>query len=145
MKRLLRKLCDASFLKFILVGVVNTVFGTAIMFILYNWLHFGYWVSSAANYILGSVLSYCLNKTFTFKNKQSAKKTVFYFAMHITLCYLIAYGAAKPLIRIAFSGLDTAWRDQISMAAGMCFFILLNYIGQRFIVFHEKNGSPSMH
>ena len=33
---------DKTFLRFILVGVVNTLFGTAIMFGFYNLLHLSY-------------------------------------------------------------------------------------------------------
>ena len=50
-----------------LVGVANTLFGTAVMFLFYNLFHFDYWVSSAANYVFGSILSYILNRFFTFK------------------------------------------------------------------------------
>ena len=49
LKRLMAKLFDRTFWKFIAVGVVNTVFGYAIMFTFYNLLHLNYWVSSACN------------------------------------------------------------------------------------------------
>ena len=39
---MLRKLLDKTFWKFILVGVVNTLFGTGIMFLFYNVFHLGY-------------------------------------------------------------------------------------------------------
>ena len=72
----LKNLFDEKLLKFILVGVVNTLVGMAIMFGLYNLAHCSYWVSSAANYILTSILSYFLNKYFTFKNKERSWKQV---------------------------------------------------------------------
>ena len=56
-----KKLLDKTFLKFIAVGVVNTFIGTAVMFSFYNCFHFNYWISSAANYIVGSIVSYFLN------------------------------------------------------------------------------------
>ena len=43
----LKKFFDKTFLKFVLVGVVNTLFGTAIMFVFYNVFHLSYWLSSA--------------------------------------------------------------------------------------------------
>ena len=36
MKEKLRSLFDIKMLKFLLVGVVNTLFGTTLMFVLYN-------------------------------------------------------------------------------------------------------------
>ena len=65
MKRL-RTLFDAKLWKFLLVGVINTLVGTGIMFGLYNLSNCSYWVSSAANYVLTSILSFFLNKHFTF-------------------------------------------------------------------------------
>ena len=126
-------------LKFILVGVANTLVGTAVMFIFYNLFHFDYWVSSASNYIVGSILSYFLNKYFTFKKQNQSLKEIILFIVNITLCYLIAYSAAQPLVKFIFSGIDNTLADNLSMLAGMGLFIILNYIGQRFIVFKDKN------
>ena len=47
-------------LRFLLVGVVNTLVGAGIMFLLYNLAGCSYWLSSAANYIVGGVVSYFL-------------------------------------------------------------------------------------
>ena len=92
----LKKFFDKTFLKFVLVGVVNTLFGTAIMFVFYNVFHLSYWLSSASNYVFGSILSYFLNKYFTFQSKGSNGKTIGRFVFNITICYLCAYGLAKP-------------------------------------------------
>ena len=138
MKSFISKFFDKTMLKFILVGVANTLVGTAVMFIFYNLLHFDYWISSASNYIVGSILSYFLNKYFTFKQKKQSVSEIIKFIINITLCYLIAYSAAQPLVRFIFSGIDNVLADNLSMLAGMGFFIILNYIGQRFIVFTDK-------
>ncbi len=130
---------DITFWKFILVGVANTLFGTGIMFLFYNVFHFSYWVSSASNYIFGSILSYFLNKYFTFKSKTNTGKTMLRFVLNISVCYLLAYGGAKPLARWIFSGASVSVQDNLAMLAGMCFFVALNYIGQRFFVFKEKD------
>ena len=47
------KLIDKTTIKFILVGIVNTLVGTGVMFLMYNLLHASYWISSASNYIIG--------------------------------------------------------------------------------------------
>lgn len=129
---------DITFLKFVLVGVVNTVVGTAVMFLAYNLLHLSYWISSAANYIVGSICSYFLNKYFTFQNKSKSPVVILKFILNITVCYLIAYGGAKKLILLLLSGLSTEWQDNIAMACGMGLFVILNYFGQRFFAFKEE-------
>lgn len=138
MNSLIYKLLDRTFWKFILVGIINTLFGTAIMFIFYNILHFSYWISSASNYFFGSILSYILNRLFTFQNTENAAKTLPRFVINITLCYLIAYGLAKPVVSYMLSTYTKTIQENVSMLVGMCLFVGLNYIGQRYIVFKEK-------
>lgn len=71
MKKLIAKFADKTFVRFVLVGVINTLFGSAIMFVFYNVFHLSYWLSSASNYFFGSILSYFLNKYYTFRYKSA--------------------------------------------------------------------------
>lgn len=54
----IKDIFDKKLLKFILVGGINTLVGTFVMFGAYNFLGFSYWISSALNYIIGSIVSY---------------------------------------------------------------------------------------
>ena len=132
------KIFNSTILRFALVGVANTIFGTAIMFAFYNLLGFNYWISSASNYIFGSILSFFLNKYFTFKSKDNSLRSVLRFAINIAICYFVAYGVAKPLVRFIFSAGSVSVQDNFSMLAGMCIFVILNYFGQRLFVFKNK-------
>ncbi|KGR90286.1 polysaccharide biosynthesis protein GtrA [Ureibacillus massiliensis 4400831 = CIP 108448 = CCUG 49529] len=134
-KSSLSSLVDEKFWKFILVGIVNTIVGTAIMFGLYNFAGFSYWISSSANYILTSILSYFLNKYFTFQHKESSIKSAIRFTINIAICYLIAYGLAKPLTLQFLSNADVAVQENVAMFVGMVLFTALNYLGQRFFAF----------
>ncbi len=98
------KLIDKTTIKFILVGIVNTLVGTGVMFLMYNLLHASYWISSASNYIIGSIVSYVLNKYFTFQNNEKSFAMIIKFVINISICYLAAYGVAKPLVRMVLSG-----------------------------------------
>lgn len=140
---MLKKLLDRTFLKFILVGVVNTLFGTAVMFLCYNLLHLGYWFSSGANYVLGSILSYFLNKHFTFQNREKGLGVVLRFVANILVCYLLAYGIAKPAVAWALSGMSKSIQENGAMLVGMCLFVGFNYLGQRFFAFREKTERQS--
>lgn len=133
----LRGIVDVKLLKFLIVGVINTLVGTAIMLGLYNLAHVNYWVSTAANYILTSILSYFLNKYFTFRSKGSSFKEILRFVLNIAVCYLLAYGIAKPLVGWMLSSAAGKLRDNIAMFVGMCLFTGLNYIGQRFFAFRD--------
>lgn len=132
------KLIDKTTIKFLLVGVINTIVGTSIMFLLYNVGHMNYWVSSAANYIVGSIVSFFLNKYFTFQNKEKSVQQIVRFVVNISVCYLLAYGIARPLIRAILSFAEKTVQDNVAMLAGMCLFVGFNYLGQRFLVFKEE-------
>ena len=92
----MKKIVDIKLLKFITVGVVNTLLGMLIMFGLYNVFGCSYWFSSAVNYILVSILSYCMNRRFTFNFKGNTAGSGLRFAVNIAVCYFAAYGAARP-------------------------------------------------
>lgn len=138
MKKLLSKFFDRTFWKFVLVGAANTLFGTGIMFMFYNVLHLSYWLSSASNYVFGSILSYFLNRRFTFRSRDTAGRTLPRFVLNISFCYLLAYGVAKPLAAHILSRFSTVFQENFAMMAGMCLFVGLNYIGQRFFVFRVQ-------
>lgn len=128
---------DEKFWKFIIVGIVNTIVGTMIMFGLYNLAGFSYWLSSSANYILTSILSYFLNKYFTFQHKKDSWKSALRFALNIAVCYLLAYGIAKQLALLLLSNVSVKVQENVAMIVGMVFFTVLNYLGQRFFAFKE--------
>ena len=130
-------LVDQKLLRFIIVGCINTVVGTAIMFGLYNLASCSYWVSSAANYILTSILSFFLNKYFTFQNNEKSLGQLFKFILNITVCYLLAYGLAKPVVSWILQNQSRSIQDNCSMMVGMGAFVVFNYIGQRLIVFKK--------
>ena len=147
MKDFIKQFFDIKFWKFILVGILNTIIGNGLMFVFYNFTPIkdivwgavdGYWISSALGYIIGSIVSYFLNKHFTFKNKENGIKPALKFALNIAVCYFLAYGLAKPLIAWILSGQNQTVQSNIAMLAGMCLFVAFNYIGQRFFAFKEK-------
>lgn len=134
----MEKIFDKKVLKFLAVGLLNTLVGCAVMFGLYNLAHCSYWVSSAANYIIGSVVSFILNRFFTFKNKESPLHTAPRFVINILICYLIAYSIARPAVSLVLHDISSTLRDNAAMCVGMAVFTSLNYFGQRFFVFKNK-------
>ena len=137
---MLKKIFALEQSRFILVGIMNTVIGTSVMFIAYNFLGLGYWISSALNYIIGSIFSYFANKYFTFKSENKSSKEIVRFVLNIVLCYFIAYGVAKPIINILLGNLSLGISilEQLGMILGMFIFVVINFMGQKFFVFADK-------
>lgn len=134
------KIVDDKLLRFAVVGVINTIVGTGLMFLLYNLAGCSYWVSSAANYIVGSIFSYVLNSKFTFKYKNDSMDSIGRFVINIAACWLIAYGVAKPACAYILAGASVSIQENVAMAVGMVIFVGLNYLGQRFFVFTDRRG-----
>ncbi len=133
-------LFDRTFITFLIVGVVNTLFGTAIMFVLYNVFGCSYWVSSFCDYFFGSILSYFLNKRFTFHYQGTDWRSIVKFALNIIVCYLIAYSIALPLTRSLLEHLHLGKTivENIAMLVGTVLFMVINYIGQKFFAFSTR-------
>lgn len=138
MRRILLSFFDATFLKFMLVGVVNTLVGIAVMFFCFNVLAWSYWVSSALNYMVGSIVSYLLNKRYTFQQKGNDWHTVWKFIVNVSVCYVLAYGLAKPFVAWLLSGVTTNIQGNAALFVGMVLFVGFNYIGQRFWAFSTR-------
>ena len=141
LKNKLLKIFDKTFLKFIVVGIINTLFGMAIMFYCYNILDLGHWFSSAMNYLCGGILSYFLNKKYTFEVKETSQTAIIRFAINLTVCYLLAYGVAKPLALYLFQGAGEGLQGYIALVIGMGLFVVLNYVGQRFWAFKQDEAT----
>lgn len=137
----MKKFLHPTMIPFILVGIVNTIFGTGIMFFCSEFLNLGYWVSSGANYFFGSILSFFLNKRFTFRSGEKGMKVILRFALNVMVCWLLAYGIAKPitLYILQNTGFTLKLQEQCAMLVGMVLFTVLNYLGQRFFTFATQN------
>ena len=137
MKKLL-SLFDVKLLKFLLVGVLNTLLGDGLSFLLINLTDLNMWLATALPTVIASVMSYFLNKYFTFKNTEKGWRPALRFALNIAVCYGLAYGLAEPLVRWLLAGATQSLRDNVAMLVGSCFFVGFNYLGQRLFAFREK-------
>lgn len=133
----MKKLFDPSMWKFLLVGVANTLLSMVLMFLLEG---LGYWPSTAIAYIAGAVLSFFLNRSFTFKSDAAFWPSVLKFAVNVVLCYLIAYSIAQPVVTwiLSRTAIPTIWQERIAKLCGMGLYTVINYFGQRFFAFRKK-------
>ncbi len=129
---------DRTFAKFVLVGIINNILGLVIMFALYNVFHLGYWLSSFTKSFLRCIISYFLNKNYTFNRRGRSVKTLLLFIATNAISYFIAYGIAKPLVIWLLENASKVVQENIAMFVGLCFCGTLNYLGQRLFVFKNK-------
>lgn len=152
----MKKYLDEKFLKFALVGILNTVVGYGINFVALNIFNCSFMVAGALNYIPTSVMSFFLNKYFTFKSNGNLKKEALRFALNILICWVLAYGIAKPVTAFVMSAAPSVIFDfittvtfgflkgteqiidNVATIVGMGLFVIFNYIGQRFFAFKAE-------
>lgn len=131
------KLLDASVWKFLLVGVGNTLLSMVLMFALEG---LGYWPSTAIAYVAGAVLSFFLNRHFTFHSEETMGRSAVKFALNVAVCYLLAYGIAQPVMELIPQPVfvPSLWWGRLTKLVGMGLYTVLNYFGQRFFAFQKQ-------
>lgn len=134
----MKRFIDSTMIKFLLVGGVNTLIGCGTMFLLYNLFHCSYWISSASAYVIASIVSFFLNKYFTFQNHTRSWNQIVKFILNVTVCYFVAYGVAKPAVLWLLPIHQVEIQENIAMIIGMGIYTVLNYFGQRFFTFQSE-------
>ena len=131
-----QKILSNSFLRFLLVGVGNTLLSMILMFLLEG---LGYWPSTAIAYAAGAAMSFFLNRYFTFHSEEDFWRSLGKFIVNVVVCYVVGYGLAKLLIPIPEepTAVPVIWFERASKLLGMCLYTLLNYFGQRFFAFRK--------
>ena len=71
-------------------------------------------------------------------NNPSNGNSIIRFVVNILVCYLLAYGVAKPVTKAILSDFSVKIQENIAMLIGMGLFIILNYFGQRFFAFKDN-------
>lgn len=136
-KNLLKQL-----ITFGMIGVSNTAISAIGMLVLYNSMGFGYWGSSAFMYVLGSIWSFFMNRRFTFHSTENIGKQGIRFFANVVTCYVVAYWLAPYLIELVLQFFVRSFakevKEQIAMMLGMILFTVMNFIGQKIIVFSRK-------
>lgn len=123
--------------KFLIVGILNTIIGASIMFIAYNFLKLNYWVSTSLNYIVAGTFSFFANKKFTFESEGKIFQKIIFFILTLIICYFVAFNLSKKMI--AFIDInDIELKENISMVVGMVIYTVLNFILQKKIVFRKE-------
>lgn len=147
--RTVRKFVDRTLLLYVIVGVANFVICTSIMFLLFNLCGVSEHVAPIVNYGMGSLIWFLACHFILFKGHPTTLKRVVLFATEVLVCYLLSYYviapvAAKLLLKwdfaswvFRFGGADKM-QANCEMGIGALAYALINYFGQRYIVFSDR-------
>lgn len=135
--RLESYLKQTKFLRFLLVGMINTLLGLSVIFLFLLVFGQGYWISTFFGNAAGMICSYVLNRRFTFKSTVSLWKGGFTFLFASGICYFFSYWLAEKVVMIT-SG---HFLKDIAVLVGMILYTLSNYFAQKYFVFHKNTIS----
>lgn len=126
---------NAQFLRFLLVGGFNTIFGYAIIFSAMYWFGMSPVASNVLGYAIAIMVSFLLNKFFTFRSSGSGKRELVRFLA----VFLLAYGANLAALHAAVEILGiNAFVSQV--LAGI-FYTLTSYTLSKLYVFQAAKGA----
>lgn len=146
------------FLRFLLVGLLNTAIGLGMMLLLLHSFHFSYWGSTFIGNAIGACVSFYLNRSFTFRSNIPIIKGFPIFCTVVISCYLVAYTfSAKianwflpslflenlilQITNSTFARLAAVFIDESTVAViiGSLLYTIMNYVGQKRIVFLRES------
>ncbi|MEH7387181.1 GtrA family protein [Bacillus sp. JJ1521] len=120
--------------RFLLVGVLNTLVGLSSIFLLLQVVGLSYWLSTFLGNSIGGAVSYMLNRRFTFDSKTSYGRSIPLFIVVILGCYFLSFSISKILAGFIF----VQYPNEIAVLLGTGLYTILNYLGQKHIVFPKK-------
>lgn len=140
---------DRSFAVFLAVGVLNTAVGMGVSYTCYNAIGMSYGWSMFFDYLIGSIVSYFLNKRFAFHYQGTDWQSIARFTLNIVVCFIIAIPIARPLTAWALGlcvsplasigiELSQVLIDNVAILTGTVLFMIVNYLGQRFYAFAKR-------
>ncbi len=123
-------------LKYLLVGVANTLLGYAIIFACMYLLGLSAELSNVIGYGLGLVISYAMHRNFTFNSTQRRDTEAVRFVAVFAVAYLLNLGTLMLLIH-RFDAHEGA----AQIVAGVV-YVGASFVMQKFYVFRQRAALP---
>jgi putative flippase GtrA len=118
--------------KYVVVGMGNTLLTLLIIFIMMKAFGCGGVVSNLAGYAAGFLNSFIWNKRWTFKSADRWGGSVFRFGISAGVCYLLQLGALIYLDR--HLGIDPYFNQLIAMAC----YTVANFLSNKYFTFKKQ-------
>ena len=121
-----------QFLKFGIVGLLNTLITLSIIFILMKLLHVSYRISNIIGYIFGLSNSFIWNKFWTFKSKIFSAREIILFL----LVFLVSFGLQFLILNLLVEIIHI--NEDLSQIFAMIFYTIINFFGNKYITIKNR-------
>ncbi len=123
------KTIDKTFVRFLFVGVLNTIIGYSIIMVLFHLVGLTYGVSYFLSYVVGVVISFFLNRQFVFFSKNHKLYEFFRFLIAFGISYIVSYIFLYLFVEYQILG------ENIAFLGGMVIYSTVFYLLNKYIVF----------
>ena len=128
------------FIKYVMVGVVNSLFGYMVIWICINLLDISYVISEFIGYVIGLFVSYILNTIFTFSKKMNVWIFVRFVIVFI-ISFLFSYLISKVFMLFVEKYFPTASKFEIQNVSALIslpVYTILSYLGNKIYTFKSQ-------
>ena len=122
---------DYSAIKYLIVGLFNTIIGLGVIYLATWLLYLDEITANALGYSVGLLVSFMLNKSWTFRYSGKFGSAVWRFIIII----FIAYAANLCTVIIAIDGYNV--NRYLGQALGIIPYTMIGYIGSKLYVFNS--------
>lgn len=122
-------------LKFVVVGIGNTLIGLFTIYLCKWLLGLDDAVANICGYSIGFVVSFVLNKEWTFRHSGRLYPAMARFLVIFALAYLFN-------LATVFIAIDVGVNSYMAHAIGIVPYTVLFYFGSRYFVFHSAPTRP---
>lgn len=124
-----------TFVKFGLVGAVNTLVGMGVIFIAWHFFGFGDLAANLLGYAVGFFCSYTLNRLWTFSDRGAVGRSFWRFALVCALAYV-----ANLLVLFCARSLMGP-QSFMPHVFGSITYTIIGYLGSRYFAFRSARNS----
>lgn len=119
-----------QFLKFIGVGVLNTLISLLVIYLLMQ-LGSDYKLANLAGYVAGVINSFIWNKRWVFDSRKSVWRELFWFGISFIICFALQYMILLVLVE------QFNWNKYFSQLIAMGVYTVANFVLNRLITFRK--------
>ena len=130
----MRSIFQHTLARYLLIGLLNTFVGLGIIFFLKWAVSFSDILANLCGYIIGFIVSFFLNKNWTFQFQGANHITVLKFALLVILAYV------ANLAIVVFTVGHWEINGYIAQAMGIFPYTAINYLGSKYWVFRARQG-----
>lgn len=119
-------------LRYTVAGLINTLVGYGIILLLYLGLGLGLGFSNLIGYGVGLMLSFAINRTWTFNDRGSIRRSIILFGALVLVAFTLNLGITFALLRagIIFPA---------AQALGIFTYSALVFIGSKYVIFNNRH------